>query len=138
MPRKYSEEYIDRLVSAADYDSLVDLSSAICSVSTFTIHQPTYGLPVAAFVFTETLQWFTQAIRSGVWTYYEATPLERQSAMLSALREFAPADFRDCYAQGIRDWQDEVKIMAVDDWIERNEERANEWLRSHVRSNRPV
>lgn len=136
MTRKYAESYIDKLISDTEYRSLVDLSSALCSAQEFTMRKPDYGLPATAFVFVETLLWFAQAIRSGVWTYYEATPEDRQSRMQAALHQFAPTDFGDQYSHGMRDWQDEEKIAEVDTWIEANDERANGWLREHARTSR--
>jgi hypothetical protein len=114
MPRKYAESYIAGLIAGNEYGNLFDLSSAICSCPSFAPSKPDYGLPTPAFVYVESLLWFAQAIRSGVWTYYEATTLERQSVMNAALQEFAPDDFALHYAHGMRDWQDETKIDAVD------------------------
>jgi hypothetical protein len=50
-------------------------------------------LPEPVFVFVESLVWFSQAIRSGLWIYYEATPRIRQDALPGALRHHAPAEF---------------------------------------------
>lgn len=100
------------------------------------LQAPDYGLPTFAFVFAETLLWFAQAIRSGVWTYYEATPALRQRVMAAALRIHAPQGFADSYERGMLDWRDELKIHAVDVWIETNDAAANAWLRSLARENR--
>src|SRR5262245_11510842 len=110
MPRKYATEYVERLLADDTYESLVQLSSLICSSAQFDTESPDYGLPRFAFLFAETLLWFAQAQRSGVWTYYEATPLKRQDAMANALREAAPEDFASKYERGMRDWQDETRI----------------------------
>ena len=111
MPRKFAIEYIDRLLADGSYDALVHLSSAICSSAQFDAALRDYGLPRFAFLFAETILWFAQGSRSGVWTYYyEATPRDRQDAMANALRELAPEDFAPRYERGMRDWQDETKI----------------------------
>ncbi len=138
MPRKYSEQYIDKLLQGSTYGDLVDLSRAICSSTDFSIGKPFLGPPLAAFVFVETLNWFAQSIRSGVCTYYEATATERQEEMHQALIQFAPAEFGDKYLQGMRDWRDGQKIRAVDQWIEINDDVANVWLRSLTQTHRDV
>src|SRR5438874_6346073 len=109
MARKYAIQYIDGLVDGETYHDLVELSSAMCSSPHYRSTAPDYALPIFAFVFAETLLWFAQAIRSGVWTYYEATPLSRQQAMAAALRAHAPQGFADWYERGMADWQDEQK-----------------------------
>lgn len=136
MARKYAVEYIDRLLDGETYHDLVELSSAMCSSPQYASRSPDYGLPTFAFVFAETLLWFAQAIRSGVWTYYEATPVPRQHAMAAALRAQAPQGFADWYERGMTDWQDEQKIGAVDEWIEASDDAANVWLRHLARENR--
>jgi hypothetical protein len=135
MPRKYATEYIDRLLAEATYENLTALSAAICSSAQFTAASPDYGLPQFAFLFAETLLWFAQAARSGVWTYYEAASPARQDAMLIALPQAAPHEFALWYERGMHDWRDETGIAAVDDWIEANDEAAHEWLRALVRQN---
>jgi hypothetical protein len=136
MPRKYATEYIDRLLAEATYDDLAALSAAICSSVRFNATSPDYGLPPFAFLFAETLLWFAQAARSGVWTYYEATSPARQGAMLIALRQAAPPEFALWYERGMHDWRDETRIAAVDDWIEANDDVAHEWLRALVKRSR--
>ncbi len=134
--RKYSTSYVDELLAKAGYADLVELSSVICSSTRFKADAPDYGLPEFAFVFVEALAWFAQAIRSGVWTYYEATTLERQAAMLGALRTIGPAKFAEAYESGCLHWRDEQSINVVDKWIEANEEVAANWLHSLARTNR--
>jgi hypothetical protein len=136
MPPKFAAEYVDRLLADATYESLADLSSAICSSLKFNAELPDYGLPHVAFIFVETLLWFAQGERSGVWTYYEATPRPRQDAMLDALRRGAPEELSSWYERGMRDWSDEDRIAAVDTWIEAHGEAANQWLRALAANNR--
>jgi hypothetical protein len=136
MPRKFALEYIDRLLADATYMDLVHLSSVLCSSARYQSTAPDYGLSPPAFLFIETLSWFAQSTRSGVSTYYEATPPARQNTMLAALEESAPEEFRTWYERGMRDWREEGKITAVDDWIEANDQRANEWLLALARKNR--
>ena len=136
MARKYAVQYIDRLLDGETYHDLVELSSIMCSSSQYTSQAPDYGLPTFAFLFAETLQWFAQSIRSGVWTYYEATPVLRQRVMAAALRAHATPEFADWYERGMTGWKDEQRIRAVDDWIEANDNAANAWLRLFARENR--
>jgi hypothetical protein len=133
MARKYATEYIDRLLTEATYEDLAALSAAICSSARFNAASPDYGLPQFAFLFAEILLWVAQAIRSGAWTYYEATSPARQDAMLIALRQAAPPEFALWYERGMHDWREETRIAALDDWIEANDDVAHEWLRTLVR-----
>ena len=125
MPRKCATEYVDRLLADGTYEALVHLSSAICSSARFDLGLSDYGLPRFAFLFAETLLWFAQGNRSGVWTYYEATPQDRQHAIANALRDAAPEEFALMYEQGMRDWQDEAKIAALDAWMHAHDEAAH-------------
>ena len=136
MARKYAVQYAERLLDGTTYHDLVELSSALCSCPQFTVTAPDLGLPQFAFVFVETLAWFAQAICSGVWTYYEATPENHQAAMAGALRAFAPGEFAVWYERGMKDWRDRTRIRAVDDWMKENDEAANAWLRAFARAHR--
>ncbi len=136
MARNYAVQQIDRLIDGETYHDLVELSSVMRSSQQYALQAPEYGLPTFAFLFVETLLWFAQAIRSGVWTYYEATPATRQRVMAAALRAHGPAGFADWYERGMADWQDELRIRVVDDWIEANDDAANAWLRLLARENR--
>ena len=136
MPRKYATEYVDRLLTDGTYDALVPLSAAICSSAQFNAALRDYGLPRFAFLFAETLLWFAQAQRSGVWTYYEATPQDRQDAMASALREAAPEEFASWYERGMREWQDETRIAALDTWMQAHDDAAHQWLRALLETSR--
>ena len=73
------------------------------------------------FLLVEMLCWSAQAIRSGVWTYYEATGTSRQEAMYQALRQYAPNGFAETYLQGMQDWRDQSLIRVIDDWIGAND-----------------
>jgi hypothetical protein len=138
MPRKYAEQYIDRLLSGEADFHLSQLSSCMCSSPHFTLAQLDYGLPRPAFVFVETLCWLARSCNSGVWTYYEATPLSRQVAMRDALRALAPEEYATWYDRGMTDWEDEQRIRAVDHWIRDNQNRADEWLRQFALAHRDV
>jgi hypothetical protein len=134
--RRFSVEYVDKLLAVADYGPLAELSAIAWGSPMFSRNAPEYGLPRPLFVVVEGLCWLSQAIRSGVWTYYEATPRARQDAMCKALRERAPGDVADFYERGMTDWEDEDKMRAVDQWIEANEGPLLHWLRDFAVENR--
>jgi hypothetical protein len=123
---KFSQAYLDSLFSSRDYDKLVELSGYL--QDGLSRGEPTYGYPQPVFVFLESLIWFAQAMRSGVVTYYEATPKARQEAMLDALERSAPSGFATYYALGMQGWQDERKIEIVDLWMESHDEENSCWL----------
>src|SRR5579872_2763727 len=115
MNQKFSSRYWDSVFKSRAYEQLVELSSALCGCSAFRVTDADYGLPREAFAFVEGLLWFAQAQRSGVWTYFESTPLPRQSAMLSALETCsAPSGFAEHYALAMREWTTEAKADQVD------------------------
>lgn len=136
MVRKYSLRYIESLFRQADYDALVEISGALCSWAGFAKEKRDYGLPAPILAFVETLCWATQSIRSGAWTYYEATPITRQEATLQALDKFAPSDLANTYHRGMLVWRNEREIDVVGRWIESNDEIVNEWLWTLIRGHR--
>jgi hypothetical protein len=137
MRLKFSQSYLDALFSSPDAGKLVELSTYLHRAEGYSSNEPNYGYPQPVFVFVESLVWFAQGIRSGVWTYYEATPRARQDAMLSALECEAPRGFSTHYSLGMRNWQDRVKIEVVDTWLQDYEEDNNRWLWRLVNEHRP-
>jgi hypothetical protein len=137
MSLKFSQSYLDTLFSSPDTGKLVTLFVCLQWAEGYSRDEPNYGYPQPVFVFLESLAWFAHAIRSGVWTYYEATPWARQQAMLCALESEAPSGFSTHYALGMRNWRDKVKIKAVDAWIRAHEEDNNRWLWRLVNEHRP-
>lgn len=125
---RWSREYVDGLFDAADYSALVDLLGVIRGAPEFDKEDPTFGLPEPAFLLVETLLWEAQSSRSGTWTYFETTPSERQIAMRDALRRYAPAEYAEKYACGMRGWRDPSATDPVDRWIEENEDDVHRWL----------
>jgi hypothetical protein len=134
--RRFGVDYVDELLAVADYGPLAEISSIACGSPMFSMSAPQYGLPRPLFVFTECLCWLSQAIRSGVWTYYEATPRARQEALCKALQDSAPRAVAEFYERGMIDWEDEDKIGRVDRWIEANEGALLRWLRDFAAANR--
>jgi hypothetical protein len=135
MGQKYSVQYIDDLYARADFSALVQLSSDIYGWDGFRRDEPECGFPSAIFGFLETLTWSSRSIRSGVWTYYESTPLSRQWAMLAIAASIAPAELAAAYRLGMATWRDTAAVAAVDRWIAQNEDLITEWhwriLREH-------
>jgi hypothetical protein len=138
MPAKFAQGYLDALFSGSDLTGLVEIQSYLAASVAYNHAAPTYGHPEPVFAFMEGLLWFSQAIRSGVWTYYEATPRFRQDAMLRALESHAPQEFAAHYALGMKDWRDETRIVVVDKWIEGHEDDCDRWLWRLANEHRPI
>jgi len=135
MPR-YSDQYLDGLLNGSSYDDLVELQGILVTPLHYDSSQPDYGLPPCFFVVVEGLVWFAQAWRSGVWTYFEATPLPRQQAMHEALLQLGPEDFARRYAFGMRHWRDAEAIAPLDSWMQNIDATANEWMWTVLRTHR--
>lgn len=135
MPR-LSDTYIDRLLASGKYDALVELQNIFWGWPGLASDHPQYGLPPAVFAFVETLNWFSQAIRSGAWTYFEVTPKERQIAMLEGLQQIAPPEFADQYRHGIEHWRVQEKMRDLDLWISNSESICDQWLFDLLHQNR--
>src|SRR5262245_17215987 len=127
MRARYSSGYFEDLFAHRDYRGLVDISGVICSCSRFKSEDAVYGLPLPLFAYVESLLWFASSARSGVWTYFEATPEARQKEMVRTLEKFAPFGFAVQYERGIRYWRDTGRQVQLDQWLASNDERNNEW-----------
>ncbi len=133
---RFSDTYIDCLLASGKYDALVELQSIFWCWPGLASDQPRYGLPPTVFTFVETLNWFSQAIRSGAWTYFEVTPNERQMSMFAALQRIGPPKFADQYQFGIEHWRAQEKMRDLDRWISDNESICDQWLFDLLRQNR--
>jgi hypothetical protein len=122
---KFSQTYLDTLFSSPHLSKLVELSGYLDGTEDYNCDERAYGYPEPAFVFVESLVWFSRAIRSVV---YEATPRIRQDATLDALRRDAPPGFATHYSLGMTNGRDELKISVVDEWMEDHEEDCNRCL----------
>ena len=125
---KFSQRYLDALFTPSDYGRLAEISSILCGCDSYEPEKPNYGFDTQTFVFVESLLWFAQAQRSGVWTYFEATPTQRKEAMLEALQAIAPKEYPEYYALGMKVWNDEGKIKVVDTWMQNHDEENNRFL----------
>lgn len=134
---RYSERYLDALLdSAAPYDSLVELQGLLRLLPDYDESQPARGLPAYFFVVVETLQWFAQGARSGVWTYFEATPPPRQQAMADALQKLGADEWARRYQYGIDQWKDPAAIAALDIWMSAQDDATHQWLRALLHAHR--
>jgi hypothetical protein len=133
---RFSANYLEALFVSREYEKLAELSAIICGSPGFRAEAPDYGLPMPAFTFVECLLWFAQAVRSGVWTYFEATPTNRQQALLGALERLAPSGFAKRYAFGCQFWRDEMKMKELDQWMDSHDEENTVWLWSLVNAHR--
>jgi hypothetical protein len=128
MTQKFTQAYLDALFSTPEFMKLVEIAGYFRGAEQYRSDEPSLGLPRPVFVFQETLMWFSQTIRSGAWTYYEATPKTRKQAMLRALESEAPPGYAATYSLGMKTWQDDVKCNVVDTWVSSHEEDCNQWL----------
>ena len=138
MAQKFSQSYLDALFAAPEFDKLVEIYQYFPGSKMYRGEAPDYGLPLPAFVFQEILTWSSQSIRSGVWTYYEATPRARQEAMHRALECEAPSGYAATYSLGMETWQDDVQCQGVDEWIAAHENDCNQWLWCLANRYRPI
>jgi hypothetical protein len=136
MGREFSQANLDQLFSAPDVAKFVAINGYLAGSGAYDRGQPTYGFPMAVFVFKESLIWFSQSIQSGARTYYKATPPARQAAMLQALSVHAPEELAFQYARGMKDWRNKPKIACVDHWIRSREDVCHRWLWHHVLAHR--
>jgi hypothetical protein len=133
---RYSSAYLNGLFESDEYEDLVQISSLICACEQFSPAAPNYRLPTSLFVFVEGLLWSAQSIRSGTWTYYEATPALRQHAMHRALEELGALEVAQQYAEGMEHWRDEARMQSVDRWLQDHEADNARWLWELARANR--
>lgn len=119
---KIAPDYLDSTFHDATYDGLAWLSSSICAAEIFDIDDAGYGLPQPLFVLVEGLSWFALSVRSGVTTYFEATPFERQRMMLHAFeKEGAPDEMKAKYRSGMTSWKEPASAADLDCWIDQND-----------------
>jgi len=139
MPAVISSDYLQRLCTAREYEGLVWISGVLCGSSQFSLDDPAYGLPSAAFEVVERLAWFAQGTRSGSWTYFESTPPERQRYMLRTLKADAshPA-FGEHYEIGMRDWRTPSSLGSMDKWLDANDELNNSMIWQVICANREL
>jgi hypothetical protein len=137
LPR-YSERYLESLLDSTQYDSLVELQGLLLLVPGYDGSQPARGLAPHFFVVVEALQWFAQTSRSGVWTYFEATPPQRQQAMVDALTSLGADELARRYRFGIERWRDPTAIAELEAWMEATDEATHQWLRTLLRTHRTV
>lgn len=134
MPR-YSAHYLAQLLRQRDYSALVDLQGIALGWEGFDKEIPAFGWPAPIFVVFELLTWLAQADRSGVWTYYEATPVGRLDCVLATLDRLKAVELHRQYAYGKQHWQDDKASEKLDLWIRENEQTIIDWafavLREH-------
>jgi len=135
MPR-YSDRYLDSLFDGSAYQDLAMLQGILTTAPSFDLRQPDYGLAPPFFVVVEGLAWFAQAWRSGVWTYFEATPPARQQAMYEALLDLAPAEFAQRYQVGMSHWRNTRSMEPLDAWMKETNDAASDWMRALLRAHR--
>jgi hypothetical protein len=131
-----SPAYLDSLFKARDETGLAWLSSVICGAPGFDQGQATYGLDPALFLIVEDLLWFAQSVRSGAWTYFEATGPDRQAAMLDRLAADAPPGWSEHYAFGTAHWREAGSMTPLDRWIGERDRDNTAFLWNHLARHR--
>ncbi|MYM96366.1 hypothetical protein [Duganella vulcania] len=126
MPR-YSDHYLAQLLAQRDYLALVDLQGVASGWEGFDKNLPSFGWPCPIFVVFELVTWLAQADRSGVWTYYEATPVARSDCVLTTLDSLGAVEFHQQYARGKERWQNYEESEKLDKWIRENEQTLIDW-----------
>ena len=128
MKTALSAAYLEDLFRERSLDKLAEISALSCGCRAFDKGATDYGLPGRLFLFVECLGWISQSLRSGSWTYFEATPVARQQLMLKRLREDGLPTLGDRYAESMSNWRDASKISSVDKWLEAHEAVIEAWL----------
>lgn len=136
MTPKASPAYLDARLQSGQYEDLAELSRLLSTADSFHLSADDYGLAMPLFVFIESMSWFAQAIRSGTWTYFEATSTARQAAMYKALESLAPTNFAKSYALGMSEWRNPDAMQHLDRWIEEHDTENNRWLSQLAQSHR--
>jgi hypothetical protein len=136
MKPRLSRSYLENLLAGDSYDSLTELWALLEGCDAYDRHRANYGLTTPLFLFAESLLWFAQSTRSGMVTYFEVAPAERQQLMAEALLALAPPGFAATYAAGRASWKDANSMVPLDSWAEQNDDRNNEWLATLIRQNR--
>lgn len=124
---RYSAQYVAQLVAQQDYGALVDLQGITLGWDRFDPKDLSFGLPQPIFAVFEVLTWLAQADRSGVWTYYEATPVPRQDRVIIALEALQADELRHQYIYGKEHWRIAEAIGQLDNWLSENEQSTIRW-----------
>ena len=124
---RYSTQFLSQLLDRHDYAALVDLQGVAMGWSGFDMGHPTFGWPRPIFVVFELLTWLAQADRSGVWTYYEATPVGRLECAAATLDYLNAVELLQNYVYGKDNWRDLDAIGKLDSWISENEDNIITW-----------
>jgi hypothetical protein len=134
MPR-YSAHYLTQLLAQRNYEALVDLQGVALGWDGFDTEHPSFGCPYPIFVVFELVTWLAHSDRSGVWTYYEATPVARVDCVLATLEILGAFELHKQYSYGRENWQDEDASEKLDRWICEKEHTIIDWafavLRDH-------
>lgn len=127
--RKLSES------DAADFDTI---EAEFCSA----LHLSTAPdkRPACVTAFLTIANWAATSMRSGVWTFYEATPSTEIQATLDYLVDGKHTELADIFASGIHEYQDPkyaenfqypdewiTESDVIDQWISRHEAQIFSW-----------
>jgi hypothetical protein len=130
---RLSEEYLERLTCPSDALGLAELQSALQVSRSFDCQLLSYGLPDSIFLFFETLNWLSQSVRSGAWTYFESVPEYRAFALAHLLSLMSTAEIAEKYRFCIGNWAIAADMQRIDDWVRDREGSHDAWLCEFVR-----
>ncbi|PTR29928.1 hypothetical protein C8J98_10760 [Luteibacter sp. OK325] len=129
---RLSEEYLERLTCPSDALGLAELQSTVQVPRSFDCQLLSYGLPDSIFFF-ETLNWLSQSVRSGAWTYFESVPEYRAFALAHLMSLMDEAEIAAKYRFCIGNWAIAADMQCIDDWVRDREDSHDAWLCEFVR-----
>ncbi len=96
-------------------------------------HIPPEKRPLCVIAFFTIINWFAMSQRSGVWTFYEATPPEDIQLTIRFLEEKDDDELVPIFRYGIHDYQNPNyagNFNYPDIWIEESE-KIDQWITNH-------
>ena len=129
---KFNKTYIDNFFNNInDYHSMAELFIIACVELR---EQST--LPVWYVELSEIMNWQSQSVRSGVWTYYEILNDSSAVTLIGRLKAQEEHEILSMYRMGINKYSDETIMEHIDKWIWKNEERIYRYLTDVLISNK--
>ena len=127
----YSIEKLYELLSNIDSDEFYTLEAEFLKVLYYDIAENDKPLCVTAFL--TIANWFAVSLRSGVWTFYEATSPKDINLTVEFLKKTDNQELTDIFCFGIHDYQNPKYALNFDypdEWIEESE-KIDTWIVEH-------
>jgi hypothetical protein len=106
----FAKSYIDQLYVEKDLFALHNVISAVIQ------ERP---LPEQFWLFLRLWEWCCST-RSGVWTYFEAVPVEQLEKTAFALEKFGFPELANQFRLGMSTWNEPGACGPLDCWIDGN------------------